>query len=324
MNFSLFRTGVMILIMKSCFMKSRFEYKMIRVVCLASALLAAGCGEKHETSNLSQEELTVSEKTTIFKIDNRLFYIPNPVQSALLIKELAKTYNREIISSSSKVEDYSTSFQQAINIGAFGADLGYITAFDQNQDVINHLGAVKKLADKLGISSVFDFSTMEKLSGNMGNKNEMLSAITGAYKRGQDFLQDNDRKELAGLMMAGAWVESMFLATNLGSLKPGVTPDQDIINRIGEQQNTLESVILILNPFYSTEDAPELSQFVDQLTELQQDFKGVRNQYTFKETTCEASAKTCTINSENTIVMSELLLVKIATKIKEIRDFVTS
>ena len=115
---------------------------------------------------IEQDEVIVSESTTLFKFGDRLIYIPNPVQTAMLIKKISNTYDKGMLNPAENVEKYSTGFRQAVNVGIFGTDLGYITTNNQNQDAMTYLGAVKKLTDELGISSSFNFEKLGKSSGN--------------------------------------------------------------------------------------------------------------------------------------------------------------
>jgi len=286
-----------------------------------TVFLFYGCGgDRAEIQEIPQDEVVVTEKTTLFNVDNKVFYIPNPIQTSLLMKKLAVPYNKDIINAANNSESYATAFKQAVNIGVYGADLGYITANDQNQDALSHLGAVKTLADNLDITAAFNFGELEKFGKNVGNQQEMLTIITSAYKSCEAFLREEDRHDMAGLIMAGALIESLFFAVNFTSSDG----NQDVVNRIGDQIKTLDNIILILNPHYSTTSAPALSTFVDQLVDLQNDFRSVKVKYTYEKSTVDTANKLCTVNSKSSISMTPKLLDIVANKVKTIRDSITS
>lgn len=283
-------------------------------------LLTSGCGEHKKIEQIAQDEKIVSETTSLISINNRLFHIPNPIQAAMLMKKIAVPYNKEMLNKKENVENYTTNLKQALNIGVFGADIGYITANNQNQDALSHLSAIKKLSDELGVSSAFDFQTMEKFGNNVGNQQEMLSVVTQAYHSCENYLQKNERKDIAGLIMAGAWIEGLHFAISIAE----VASSQEVIDRIGEQKRSLDNIILILNPFYSMSKAPEYSEFVDELVQLQNSFKDVSVEYTFEKTTCEEAKKICTIKSTNKVTISPLALNAIAKNIEKIRTKIIS
>ena len=63
---------------------------------------------------------------------------------------------------------------------------------------------------------------------------------------------------------------------------------------------------------------------VDFLSDLQTQMKGIKAKYTFAQSTVDAAAKTCKINSTSEVVMNEKTLTIIANKVKNIRDSITS
>jgi len=286
---------------------------------LTSTFLVGCGGEEQELEGIPQDEKIIDEETSLFSVGNKIYYIPSPVQTSLLMKKIAAPYNSNLLNDVARAESYTTSFKQAVNIGVYGADLGYITANNKNQEAISHLSAVKKLSDELGVSSAFNFSELEKFGGNAGNEQEMLTIITHAYKSCEEFLRAEERHVVAGLIMAGALIESLYFAVNFVD-----TPDnQDVINRIGEQTTTLDNIILILKLPDRAENI-ELSEFVDLLVKLQSEFKHIKIDYTFAESTVDEGNKLCTINSKSVINIKPAMIKNIANKIKEIRDSITS
>ena len=121
------------------------------------AIFIASCGGDEATDNQQEDPVTDStNKTQLMEIDGKVFSIPSPIQTAMLIKNAGTNYNKDILNEPSRATNYSTNFKKAINLGVYGADLGYVTMYDQTQDAISYLTAVKSLGDNLGVSSAFD------------------------------------------------------------------------------------------------------------------------------------------------------------------------
>ncbi len=296
-----------------------FKFDLLALGLSMTILLACG-GAMQEIEEIPQDEMIVTENTTNFKIDNKVFHLPNPVQTSMLMKEIAKPYNEEALSPVSNLENYTTSFKQAVNIGVYGADLGYITSNDKNQEALTHLGAVKKLSEALDVESAFDFSALEKFGSNVGDKGKMLSIITEAYKSCVSFLKEEDRHDLAGLMMAGAMIEGIHFTLSFAN----ADNKQVVVDQLGAQKQSLDNVILVLNPHYSRTKTPELSSLVDMLVDLQSALAGLQTNYRFKESTVDEANKTCTINSTNTFKMNDATLKIITGKVAKIREFIIS
>ncbi|MCK6648467.1 MAG: hypothetical protein L6Q66_02320, partial [Bacteroidia bacterium] len=146
------------------------------VLLSVTALLTTGCGGD-ETANTDELPPVDSTQTTILNVSGEIFSIPSPIQTAFLIKNSGATYSKEVLNPANKSSQYSTNFSKALNLGIYGADLGYVTIYDQTQDAIGYLNAAKKLADELGVSGAFDAQTIDRFQKNLGNKDSMLVLV---------------------------------------------------------------------------------------------------------------------------------------------------
>ncbi|MFL3664936.1 MAG: hypothetical protein ACJ04Q_13125 [Flavobacteriales bacterium] len=296
-------------------MTTRFNLKNQALLLSLTAFFAVSCGDDQPKDD-STETVEVEEKnannTQLLELDGKVFSIPSPIQTAYLIKGAGVTYNKDILNVPSKVTGYSTNFKKAVNLGIYGADLGYVTLYDQTQDAISFLTAVKTLGDDLGVSSAFDMELVERFEKNIGNQDSVLSLVSEAYKSSDKYLKNNDQNHIGALVLAGGWVESLYFTTNSAEM----TSNKEIINRVGEQKNTVYNLIKLLTPYY---DQPEFSTLVDDLMELNDIFEKVEITYTFVEPTVDVAKKTTTINSTTTVNISPEVLKQITEKIGKIR-----
>lgn len=296
-------------------MTTRFNLKNQALLLSLAALFAVSCGDDQPKDD-STETVEVVENnannTQLLELDGKVFSIPSPIQTAYLIKGAGVTYNKDILNVPSKVTGYSTNFKKAVNLGIYGADLGYVTLYDQTQDAISFLTAVKTLGDDLGVSSAFDMELVERFEKNIGNQDSVLSLVSEAYKSSDKYLKNNDQNHIGALVLAGGWVESLYFTTNSAEM----TSNKEIINRVGEQKNTVYNLIKLLTPYY---DQPEFSTLVDDLMELNDIFEKVEITYTFVEPTVDVAKKTTTINSTTTVNISPEVLKQITEKIGKIR-----
>lgn len=277
-----------------------------------SALFTAGCGGD-DTKDPDALPPVDSTQTTILNVNGEIFSIPSPIQTAFLIKGSGAAYSKEILNPSNKASDYSTNFSKALNLGIYGADLGYVTIYDQNQDAIGYLNSAKKLADELGVSGAFDANTIERFAKNLGNKDSMLVLVGVAYRSSDAYLKNNDRSDVSGLVLAGGWLESLYFATNVYKTKP----NEDVKRRIAEQKTSLQSLIKLLTQFYSQ---PEYTEFIDNLNDLSTVFDGVEFKYTYEKPTTDAEKKLTTITSKSEVNITAEQIESITQKVKSIRS----
>src|SRR3954471_2360887 len=198
----------------------------------AVAVLTSGCGNDAAKDGDELPEVD-STQTTIVNVNGEIFSIPSPLQTAFLIKNSGANYTKEILNSPSKSTQYTTNFSKALNLGIYGADIGYVTMYDQNQDAIGYMNSAKKLADELNITGAFDNATLERFQKNLGNKDSMLVLTSVAYRTSDSYLKTNERNDISGLVLAGGWIESLYFATNVYKTKQ----NDDIKRRIAEQKS---------------------------------------------------------------------------------------
>ena len=288
-------------------------FKGAFILLSVSALFTAtGCGSS-TTKDTEELPPVDSTQSTILNVNGEIFSIPSPIQTAFLIKGSGAVYSKDIINAPSKSSQYSSNFSKALNLGIYGADLGYVTIYDQTQDAIGYLNAAKRLADELGVAGAFDAATIERFTKNLGQKDSMLVLVGVAYRSSDTYLKNNDRNDVSGLVLAGGWLESLYFATNVYKTKP----NEDVKRRIAEQKSSLQSLVKLLTQYYSQ---PEYTEFVDNLNDLSTVFDGVEFTYTYEKPVTDVDKKITTVNSKSEVKITPEQIESISLKVKAIRS----
>ncbi|MGZ3921118.1 MAG: hypothetical protein ACXVO9_12180 [Bacteroidia bacterium] len=280
-------------------------------VITAGLLVSCGDPKKDETKD-EIVETPDTVKTSVLNVGGELFSVPSPIQTALLIQKSGISYDKAVLNPSNKVNTFSTDYARSLNLGIYGADLGYVSLYNQTQDALGYLASVKQLADKLGISAAFDASTMERIQKNVTNKDSMMVLVGIAYRGSDAYLKNNQRQDVSSLILTGGWIESMHFSVTAYKQKP----NNDIKYRIAEQKQALGSLIKIL----TNNKAAEVVDLTNQLTELAKIYEGIQFKYTFVPPTDDTTKKMTYINSTSEVVVNDEQINKISDKIKEIRN----
>lgn len=296
--------------------KNMFKAKLL-TLSLASLAIATSCGGDKPKENENNTENVVdvdTAKTAVLNVGGQLFSIPSPIQTAMLIQKSGVSYNKEILNLSNKANTYSNDYSKALNLGIYGADLGYVSMYNQTQDAIGYLAAVKQLADKLGVSGAFDVATMKRIETNIANKDSMLMLVGIAYRASDAYLKSNQRTEISSLILTGGWIESMHFSISAYKQKKS----DEIKYRIAEQKQALESITKLL----ASHNMPDASILARQLAELLKIYEGITFKYTFAAPVTDSIKKMTYINSTNEVTVSPEQIEQIATKIQEIRNLI--
>ncbi len=290
-------------------------YRVIIVLVIALPILnSCGSGSNKEQSAESKADLLPDTLSMLVKFENSLFPLPSPYQASTLIKKKNIPFDESIASSIDNYQHFSTAFKKALNLGIYGTDLSYLNIYDRTPESISYLSVIKNLSDQLGISASFDESFFSSIEKNINNKDSLLVILSKTYRNTDSYLRVNDRKNIGSLILAGGWVESLYILTRIGK----GTNDREIINRIGEQKHPLDNLIEILTPYYYK--SQEFSTLIDGLIDLAYEFDGVIYTYSYKEPKIDVDKKIIYINSESRVVMSAYHLETVSKKIEAIRN----
>lgn len=279
---------------------------------LASILIFSCGGPKANEEAGDDLPDTDTVKAVALNVGGKLFSVPSPMQTALLIQKSGVAYDKSILNAGNKNGQYVSDYSRSLNLGIYGADLGYVSMYNQTQDAIGYLGAVKTLADKIGVSSAFDQTTMRRISDNISNKDSMLVLVGLAYRASDSYLKTNKRTEISSLILTGGWIESM----NFSIVAYNKKPTDEIKYRIAEQKQALGSIIELIKS-HNMPDAAELSKQLDELAKI---YEGINSKYNFVEPTTDEAKKTTYINSTTEITISKEQIEQIAAKVTAIRD----
>jgi hypothetical protein len=280
-------------------------------LAVGAVVLLTGC-----PSTTTTDAPAVAKPVTVGKLKQfggKIFSIPSPIELSLLIKESGLAYDAEILNKDSKVDQYTTTAQKALNLGIYGADLGYTSIYERPDASIKYMRSVRKLSDQLGISDAFDNKTIERVEKNIENKDSLLVLVSSAYRDCDDFLKRNDMQNIGALIITGGWIESLYFAVQVSSKKP----HKDVMKRVAEQKlalnNLLEMLVLHLSE-------PGVEDVRNKLSELEELYQGVQINYTFVKPVTDAKNKITTIKSKSEPVISEEAFKAIATKIIALRN----
>lgn len=300
---------------KSSLINSKVNLFRIGTVVVASLFLVA-CAEEtkrgSKTENTTEVKKEEKKDASLLKIGGKVFSIPSPIQTAFLLKNSGAAYSSEMLSNTSNAANQSTTAKKALNLGVFGADMGYATIYDQTQDAISYMAITKKISAELGITNIFDQQMVSRFEANLGNQDSLLSLVSDAFKSADSYLKTNEQDDLSVLILAGGWIETLHFATSIVKSNS----DQNIKNRIGEQKITVKNLINLMLPY---QDKTAVASIINDLNELKDIYSNIDFKYTYKVASTDEEKKTTTINSISSVTMTDAQLQEISTKVESIR-----
>tara|TARA_B110000046_G_scaffold185757_1_gene229102 strand:+ start:3372 stop:4283 length:912 start_codon:yes stop_codon:yes gene_type:complete len=297
-----------------------FAYKLILPISLVFVIVSCGGDVDIPSVDTDADELVIvteevldSAQSMNTNINGKIFSITSPIQMVSLLKSQDDVFNESVLTDPKNVENFTTTFKRAINMGVYGADLGYATIYEKNMQAVSYLGSVDKLSAELGISGAFDADLVSRFIENGNNQDSMLVIMSEGYRKGDQFLKDNEQHDVASLILTGGWIESLYFATTIFEK----TEDQEIANRISEQKTTLKTIIELLTDF-NTEGT--YTKLIDDLKDLKTDFDQIKFNYQYIAPVTMPEKFQTNIKSKSSVQVDEEVLNSIITKVDAIRN----
>ncbi len=281
------------------------------------SLLLASCGGPQEIGDaeIDTDTLRTDRETEILSVGGRLFSIPSPVQGALAIRQAGLEYKKDLTTPLDHVDKATGKAAQAGLLGIYSADLAYVTVHQDGQRAMATLQAIEKLSGQLDLSNAFDRTLMDQFRNNLNNEDSLLRFSSKAFSAADKYLKTNQREDVSTLLLAGGWVQSMYLTL----ADPGTMQDQRLMDRIGDQKATLDALIELL----ANTDIDRSSQpLLKAMRELRQEFDAVERTYRYETPVTDASRKTTFINSTSTVTVPADKIDAIRTRLTAVRSMI--
>ena len=285
---------------------------------LGFSILLASCGEstaQKTTQPPVQTTLDSAEVARMKELEKIFFSIPSPMEMSSLIKEKGYQFDQNKLIATGNVDQYTGESRQAIMLGVYGADLSYTAIFDQKQMTMEYFAAAQKLARSMGVDGALTNDLIERLDKHQENRDSMLHIVSEAYADLNGYLKENQRIEVSAMIVAGGWIEALYLSTIYGN-----DGNTDLRQRIAEQKYALNNLMSYLDKFGDTTPLKELRS---DLKTIQDAYAGV-GENKGKTTSSKDDSGTMVIGTTTTLSMDDATLSTIATLAKDIRTKYTA
>lgn len=259
---------------------------MKKLLLVIITVLMFACG-----SNKQSEEQALLDSLSTYDTDlpeisqevinNVIQQIPSPLEISALIKLSGARYNSNYLNEPDNYSRYNTSFTRALNLGIYATDLGYANLYEESQESILFIGAIKELADELRIGQYFNFETIERLAERK-DLDSLLLLTTQNFNDINTYLNEQNRPTISALMLVGGWLEALHIACSVEEISPD---HLGLKEKIGEQKIVIDRIKELLG--YFIESDQEIRSLYNQILELEDIYQSVTIDETYGEPTFE-------------------------------------
>ena len=229
--------------------RNSINYAVLIVVLLA--LFSCKSQKKEQQST----EINIEKETIEQEVAKFAYPLPSPFELTEMLNDIEASYLISISNDPSNVENYFITRKRGLNLGIYSSDLAYASTYNMNQEVVNYMNSIRKLLDALDITGAVDESILQDVQDNLGNKEKLVELITGLIHDTYVYLREDNKEKLSSLILAGTWLEGMYLATHVSE---STYDNIEIIKIIMKQKEPLKDILKIIEPYQEDSDLKEV------------------------------------------------------------------
>ena len=130
---------------------------------------------------------------------------------------------------------------------------------------MNYLNVSKKLIEDLQITSAFNKDFAEKVENNLDNKDELIQIITDSFYNTYEFLVNEGKDNISLLVMAGSWLEGLYITTQISMVSKN---NEDILKIIANQKDPLNKLFELMEPVNNDTAVAEVIEMLKPLKSI--------------------------------------------------------
>ena len=217
-------------------------------------ILIAGCDNsktQKANDNLNQNKPETSQEEKHKNISDEkipaiYFGVPSPMETTIILKNSGAQFEESIMFPLENHQKELGQSKTAIYLGIYSTDLNYCILSSKKKETLEELSAVINLAKEIHLGSVVNESTKDRIELNLNNKDSMQVIIASTFWEMETVMKENDRSNLSSLIVAGGWIEGLYLACELAK----INPDNSVIQQIiADQKYTISNLNELLKSY---------------------------------------------------------------------------
>jgi hypothetical protein len=228
-------------------MKRYFKPIAFSVAVSAAAMTFNACNSGQQAPKANRSEIEKEVKEIVYPL-------PTSFEVTEMLNRIGASYIIGVSNPVANASKYMSEKSQAMNLGVYGSDLSYASTYRQRQEIVDYMTASRQLIEELNISAAIDPEIIDKLEANADNKDALVKIISDSFYNTYSFLQKNDRSGVSALIMAGSWVEALYIATHISE---DTYNNKEMVKIVMDQGVTLKKLLDILAKDAANKDVAE-------------------------------------------------------------------
>lgn len=190
-------------------MKQLVQLSLVSLI----ALVMIGCGgnsKKNEEESKAKTADLESFSQEVFE-----YPIPHSYTVTRMLQEANASYVYHITNKTENASNYVTTWQKALNLGVYGADLSYSSQYNRQEETMQFLEVSRKLIEDLNIGTAFTESMANRMERNIDDKDSLILIVMESFEKTYSHLNRNGEEKTSLLVVAGSVIEGLHITAQL-------------------------------------------------------------------------------------------------------------
>jgi len=238
------------------------------IIIFGIVLLVSGCKSDKKDSSETPEPIDRSTEREQVIQELTTYPIPNAYEVTDMLMKAGASYILSLSNPASKVGNYISSAEKALNLGVYGSDLSYASTYMMKQETMKYLEASKKLIDELEISTRFNVDYAERVEENLDSRDSLINIISESFVDTWEYLVENEQDKLAILVISGSYIEGIYITSQIAITAADNTSFLEVI---AHQKKSLNTLIDVIEPIKEDPDIAGINKGLNDLTKIFED-----------------------------------------------------
>lgn len=250
----------------------KIVFNKLGLLVLSGSLFLASCGggdkPDGDEHGIDSTKVDTASANTNVPSNEMSYQVPSPKEMFQFIRQVGSKNNKrtDVLNPTDKAKNYSEARAKAVNFGIYSCDLTYCSIFEIGTEALKYFKVVKQLGDEIGVSTSIKPEMLKRLEKNMGNPDSLVEIADDMYFSSFETLQNGQQGNTLAMVVAGGYVEGLYIATNLIKYEK----NSPAVERIAGEKFTLENIIEFMKKYESDAGVKEV---IGQLNDLKSAFE---------------------------------------------------
>ncbi len=238
---------------------------LVTVIFIFSVVvLVSSCSNNSKKS--SDSVITEIKKDQVKEDVTEFVYpLPTAFEVTKMLNRIGASYIFSLSNPPENVEKCFTEKSKALNLGIYSADLSYASTYNQKQITIDYMNASNRLIGELGFEDAIDKTLPEKIEQVENDKDKLIELISNTFYKTYESLNENGRGSISVMVLAGSWVEALYIATHISE---DTYNNVEMVKIVMEQKEPLNKLMALISDHDANKDVKEVGESLKKLHEI--------------------------------------------------------